>query len=257
MIIPGGYIKTYRKMQEHPVWQLTPAQFKVWCTILLMANFAERDTALGGARLPLPAGSFSTTEEELTRRAGRGITRRIVRGALRSLMAFSSIRANQRAKCGTIIEVVNWPIYQGNDMCEGQAKGQPRANEGPIDGANSNVSKASASPKKARRKEKNSSSNSHAFEGKNGLPAGFSTWWTEYPKKVGKIQALKAWGTLNPDEALQGILLDALRRHKATVKAMVEGDRQHILDPERWLKYRRWEDEVGGVVPREAQYPVL
>ncbi len=52
-------------------------------------------------------------------------------------------------------------------------------------------------------------------------------------------------------------MLDAIRKQKATVKAMVEGDRHHILDPERWLKYRRWEDEVGGSAQREAKYPEL
>ncbi len=89
-----------------------------------------------------------------------------------------------------------------------------------------------------------------------GTPAGFDVWWNEYPKKVGKIQAIKEWGKLHPDASLHAVLLEALRRQKGTVKAMVEHDRQHILDPERWLKYRRWEDEVAAE-PAAPQYPRL
>lgn len=80
----------------------------------------------------------------------------------------------------------------------------------------------------------------------NGLPQGFSEWWKEYPKKVGKIQAVKEWEKINPDGELQSVLLEAIRKQKLSVKAMVEQDIAHILDPERWIKYKRWEDEVEG-----------
>jgi len=88
----------------------------------------------------------------------------------------------------------------------------------------------------------------------NGLPEGFLTWWEQYPKKVGRIQAVKEWEKLTPDESLQAVMIEAVKNQRRTVKAMIEGDRHHILDPERWIKYRRWED-VLTAEPTQALQP--
>jgi hypothetical protein len=56
---------------------------------------------------------------------------------------------------------------------------------------------------------------------------------------------VKEWVKLTPDQALQDIMLEAIRNQKRTVRAMIEGDRHHILDPERWIKYKRWQDEIS------------
>jgi hypothetical protein len=86
---------------------------------------------------------------------------------------------------------------------------------------------------------------------------GFDQWWGEYPKKVGKQEALREWDKIHPTEELQAALRTALATQKRTVKAMRENDREHILDPCRWLKYRRWEDELLPSGPAEIVYPKL
>jgi hypothetical protein len=92
---------------------------------------------------------------------------------------------------------------------------------------------------------------------RNEIPEGFSEWWNEYPKKVGKKQAVIEWKRLNPSPDLQAIILDAIRKQKRSIKAMLENDRHHILDPERWIKYSRWEDELPSVVGTGPRYPQL
>jgi len=99
--------------------------------------------------------------------------------------------------------------------------------------------------------------NSSSPRSSNGRENGFNCWWNEYPKKVGKAQAVREWEKLNPDEALQAVLLEAIRQQKRTVKAMVENEKRYILDPERWLKYRRWEDEAPPEAGAAVQYPKL
>jgi hypothetical protein len=235
----NGWVKLHRKMSEHPVWQLTEGQFKVWIACLLLANHKEAEWWDGEQRVTIPAGSFITSQEHLAKHAR--VSRKTVRGAIQGLIRLGSIWANIRANRWTQIDLVNWPLYQGDESEQGQAEGQARANRGPTQGHNVRM-------KEGKKK----------ITPANGLPPGFAAWWSEYPKKVGKTQAVTEWEKLNPDETLQSVMLDAIRKQKRTVKAMVENDAQHILDPERWLKYRRWEDEVSsGSVGPQAQYPRL
>lgn len=70
---------------------------------------------------------------------------------------------------------------------------------------------------------------------------GFSTFWCEYPKKVGKQKSLEIWNKLKPDAELQAVIMNALR----VAKTSTQWQNGYILDPERWLKYRRWEDEIA------------
>lgn len=67
----------------------------------------------------------------------------------------------------------------------------------------------------------------------------FDMFWSAYPKRVGRLQAIKEWKKLKdytPSEILAGI-----ERWKESAQWQ---DVQFIPDPERFLKYRRWEDEV-------------
>lgn len=70
----------------------------------------------------------------------------------------------------------------------------------------------------------------------------FQKFWTAYPKKTAKTQAIKAWTKLSPDEALTETILSALERQKKTVQWTKESGR-YIPYPATWLNGRRWEDE--------------
>jgi hypothetical protein len=233
----NGWVKLHRKIQAHPVWHLTDGQFKVWVTCLLLANHKDAEWWNGQARVPIAAGSFITSQDHLAKAAR--VSRKTVRGAIRGLIGLGSIRANPRANRWTLVEIVNWQAYQGDDDEPGQPEGQVRANRGPTEGHDGRM--------------KEGKKNTPA----NGLPHGFAVWWAEYPKKVGKIQAVKEWGKLSPDATLQAVMLEALKKQKRTVRAMVEQDAAHILDPERWLKYRRWEDELPTKPSPGVQYQQL
>lgn len=74
-------------------------------------------------------------------------------------------------------------------------------------------------------------------------------FWPEYPKKKNKLDARKAWKSLNPDRELQATILDAVRRQKLTRDWQKDGG-QFIPHPATWLNGRRWEDEIDA--PRPA-----
>lgn len=68
----------------------------------------------------------------------------------------------------------------------------------------------------------------------------FSTFWKEYPHKVGKQAAIKAWNKLAPNEDDLETILKALRRQKQS-KMWQEGI--GIPHPSTYLNQARFMDE--------------
>lgn len=77
---------------------------------------------------------------------------------------------------------------------------------------------------------------------------GFDEWWAQYPKKVKKLDAEKAYRAalkrgVTPEELLQG-----LQRQKAAWKAKGT-EPQYIPYPATWLRAGSWEDELDTPTP--------
>jgi len=72
--------------------------------------------------------------------------------------------------------------------------------------------------------------------------ADFERFYVEYPRKMKREQALKAWEDLAPNEALQARMLDALSR-QCRQPGWLEDGGKYIPYPASWLNGRRWEDE--------------
>jgi len=79
----------------------------------------------------------------------------------------------------------------------------------------------------------------------------FETFWAEWPRKVAKAEARKAWAQtakVRPD--LQTIL-NAIKAASATEQWM-RGNGQFIPHAATWLRGERWDDEhevrIAGVV---------
>lgn len=81
-------------------------------------------------------------------------------------------------------------------------------------------------------------------------PEGFDAFWSAYPRKVNKPQALKAWRRLKPSVALQEILLAAIERHKQQ-PTWLKDRGQYVPHPASWLNGRRWDDELEDGTVRD------
>ena len=68
----------------------------------------------------------------------------------------------------------------------------------------------------------------------------FPAFWAVYPRRIGKADALKAWRSLNPDEALSDVILASVKSH---MKIWERGDGKFVPYPASFLRGRRWEDE--------------
>ena len=72
---------------------------------------------------------------------------------------------------------------------------------------------------------------------------GFAAFWLQYPKKVAKPQALKAWKKIKPAGQILADLMTSLDRQKSGEQWQKDGG-QFIPHPATWLSGRRWEDEA-------------
>ena len=73
---------------------------------------------------------------------------------------------------------------------------------------------------------------------------GFTEWWAQYPKKVKKLDAEKAYRAALKRGVTPQELLDGLQRQKAAWKA-VNTLPQYIPYPASWLRAGSWEDELA------------
>lgn len=72
---------------------------------------------------------------------------------------------------------------------------------------------------------------------------GFDIFWKQYPKKVARPAAIKAWKKLKPTGSLMDALMDGLQS-QITSADWQKNNGQFIPHPATWLNGRRWEDEV-------------
>ena len=74
------------------------------------------------------------------------------------------------------------------------------------------------------------------------FPESFLSFWSEYPRKTGKQEALRIWLRLNPDQERQARILAAVRQQK-TSDDWTKDNGQFIPHPKTWLNQGRWDDE--------------
>lgn len=72
---------------------------------------------------------------------------------------------------------------------------------------------------------------------------GFESFWSAYPRKTAKAEALKSFTKINPDEQTLAKMLAAVERSKLSTDWMKDNG-QFIPFPSTWLNQRRWEDEA-------------
>jgi hypothetical protein len=74
----------------------------------------------------------------------------------------------------------------------------------------------------------------------------FESFWSRYPRKIGKATALKVWNSkkfqVEQNTQLYQVIMDGLTTYLKVWHDEATED-QYICHPVRFLKERRWEDE--------------
>ena len=78
------------------------------------------------------------------------------------------------------------------------------------------------------------------------MPDGFDVFYEAYPKKVGRLVAIKAFKSVKAGAVLKSILAHIERRRNSDDWSKDGG--KYIPHPASYLNGRRWEDEDGAVI---------
>ncbi|MFB3816122.1 MAG: hypothetical protein ACE147_00545 [Candidatus Methylomirabilales bacterium] len=221
-----GWIRLHRAVMDHPVWSLPPAQYKVWDACLLLANHKDSEWWDGRERVPIPAGSFVTSINHLAEKAK--VTRQVTRDAIRNLQRLASITTQIRTQRWTMITVVNWHTYQGEE-CDENTEENPTENT------------------VRTQREHSENTNGRMKEGKKETLVdldGFVAFWSLYPRHVAKKAAIKAWTKLKPGDDLRATIMRALALQVKHDFSKREQDK--IPHASTWLNGERWKDEVAA-----------
>ena len=128
-------------------------------------------------------------------------------------------------------------ILRQNGMKGGRPKNQSEPDE-----TKENQRKPDESCKEKKRKEKECKEKDYSL---------FDRFWSAWPKKVKKPEAMRAFEKLNVDEALLTAIMAGMEKWKKSDQWTRDGGR-YVPNPATWLNNRQWEDEVSetAVKPR-------
>ncbi len=76
------------------------------------------------------------------------------------------------------------------------------------------------------------------------ISESFEKFFESYPNHIARKEALDQWRKLNPDEALQEKIMEAIEKQRRSPGWQRE-DGRFIPSPAKWLKGERWNDEVS------------
>jgi len=88
-------------------------------------------------------------------------------------------------------------------------------------------------------------------------PVSFDAFWTAYPRKAGKVSAVKAWTKLKAAD--RNAAIAALPQHVTVWRAQKRG-MDKVPHAATWLNQRRWEDDLRDetrVAPSAGDNPFL
>lgn len=105
-----GYIKIYRDIRDHWVWEAKPYdKARAWIDLIMIANHEKKTILFDGRLMTIERGQHMTSLKTLAARWGW--TRSKVKRFLDVLKSEQMINT-KRNRNGTLITIVNYGIYQ-------------------------------------------------------------------------------------------------------------------------------------------------
>jgi len=136
----------------------------------------------------------------------------------------------------------------------------PRPDSGPVQILNAPVQILDKTRSESGPKPSVTQKNPHSLERakrKKGPEASndpdFAEFWSAYPRKVAKPDALRAWKSTAADRPPLPELLAAIEKHKASRQWQ---DPEKIAYPATWLNKHRWADELTAAATATTPRPV-
>ena len=120
-----GYIKIYRTIRKHWLWEDKPfSKGQAWLDLLLLANHCDHKSVSGGVVTVYHRGQVNVSQAYLAK--AWGWSRHKVKSFLADLEADEMIKMGQAEGQGKqgAITIVNYTFWQSQTAEQGQAEGQ-------------------------------------------------------------------------------------------------------------------------------------
>ena len=131
-----GWIKLHRCLINKPIWSASkPEQKAVLITILCLANHEAKEWIWQGQKFVVREGQFITSLDSLAKKSG--VSRKSVRTALANFEKLEFL-ANESAKTGRLITVINWALYQSQEETAANESAKHRQSTGKAPATNKN-----------------------------------------------------------------------------------------------------------------------
>ncbi len=140
-----------------------------------------------------------------------------------------------------------WRDYAGRLLGDRERKRAERAKE---KAAKDVHGRSSDSPGKSALDTTQPTNTTNLDKTRTDADDGFTEFWSNYPKKASKPDALKAWKQLGPSEAIRSLITADISRRASSADWRKE-DGKYIPLPASYLRARRWEDQ-GVVLPKPS-----
>ena len=228
-----GWIKVYRSLLDSAVWRCSTAEHKaILVAVMLMANHVKKSWEWKKKKFEVQPGQFITSLDNLAAKAGKDITPRHVRTALKNFEKLDFL-TNESSSTGRLITVKSWDRYQATEFGDDKAAVKARSNPG----------QSPVKPRSPNKNDKNDK-NDKTKKTETGIDPEFDLFWTAYPRKLKKADALKAWQKAMRKPPIEYIL-EQLEKWKGSGDWTKEGGR-YVPHPTTWINGERWNDEPYG-----------
>ena len=86
--------------------------------------------------------------------------------------------------------------------------------------------------------------------------SGFEQFWKEWPEKIGKTEAIKAWEKLRPGPELVRAIIESIKSQEQNRASLLAQNKfcPQRKNPGPWLNSRRWEDETPKILTEEETF---
>ena len=225
-----GYVKVWRKLEDSGILQDQGAcQFFLWA--MFKATHKPRKQIVGNQVVLLTPGQFVCGRNSAAQELGISPSKFVRTMEKMKMLEFVDTKPNNKF---TVFSIINWVRYQDEQTTSGQQTGQQADSSRTTNGQQSDTNKNAK----------------HRSIKENTYTQDFESFWRAYPardgKKQGKKEAFAEWRKAVRDVDA-GFLI-------SQIESLAPQYGQYPVDACRWLKHRRWEDEVSASTGTDNQF---
>lgn len=224
----NGYVKIYRTLLNKGYYQ-DSEYVHLWVHLIMKATYQSREYLFNNKIEKLNAGQFICGRKSLSKETG--INESKIERILKCFENEQQIEQQTNSKF-RIISIVNWNEYQTTEQQIEQPVNSERTTGEQLVNTNN--------------KEKKDKKD------KNKYTSAFLSFYSAYPKHIGREPAWQAWKKLNgtcPDVQIIIAKIEEMKKSDDWLK----DNGKFIPHPATWLNQKRWEDE-GVVLEKKSSW---